>query len=334
VLNEVHTLVEYSAYESRYIERSDDATPADSVSMTYNSYFAFNPDISFHLFTTEAPCGDASLELLMATKAPEEAVPWLLPTKQRDDQSTDFLPGRGWFSQLGIVRRKPSRADSEATMSKSCTDKLTMKQFTGMLSFPAYAFVQASTNSFIKTLVVYSHQYHAVGYERAFGAGGRLAPIAKHGHLVQVSVLPDSFPDFEYSRAATGPGSKTSNISALWILVRSNESSGIAEVLHNGVKEGYKQFEARPGKASIVCRRSLWMMGQKIASLRSRPEKMSSDEKAPTLKDVACPLDSEMISYRKTKDKLAPRRQDHSKRIVIECLPGWKSITVDDAWSL
>jgi tRNA-specific adenosine deaminase 1 len=331
VLNEVHALLEDSACESRYIKRCDDATPADAVGVTNDSCpFGFNSDVIFHFFTTEAPCGDASMELLIASKTPEDAVPWALPIGPKDDPLTGVLPGRGYFSQLGAVRRKPSRADSEATMSKSCTDKLTMKQFTGLLSFPAYAFLRASTSCFIKSLVVYNHQFHEEGYRRAFGADGRLAPIADQGHFFNVDVLSDAFPDFEYSRVATGSGSKSSNVSALWIRGAPNQYAGISEVLHNGVKEGYKQFDARPSKASVVCRRSLWMMGQRLASTLSR----SGKEAFSAPGDVACQLDSEMRSYREAKGKLAPCLRNQRKRIVAGCLSGWKVSPADDDWAL
>jgi tRNA-specific adenosine deaminase 1 len=331
----VHALLEDSAYESKYIKRCGNATLTDVFDVTNDSYpFALSTDVSFHFFTTEAPCGDASMELLMATKAPDEAVPWVLPTDRQDTQPTGIMLGRGYFSQLGAVRRKPGRADSEATISKSCTDKLTIKQFTGLLSFPACAFVRDSTACFIETLVVHSHQFHEEAYRRAFSADGRLAAIGDRGNFFDIAVLPDAFPDFEYSRAAIGFRSKASNISALWIRGSRKETPCVSEVLHNGVKEGYKQFEARPGKTSIVCRRSLWMMGRKIALLLPRSEKMGTEEKAPALEDVACSLDSEMTSYRETKDKLAPLRRSQSKRTVTECLPGWRSSAADEAWSL
>ncbi len=57
------------------------------------------------MYCSEAPCGDASMELVM--EAQEDATPW--PIASHDDGSPTQLLGRGSFSQLGIVRRKPCK---------------------------------------------------------------------------------------------------------------------------------------------------------------------------------------------------------------------------------
>jgi tRNA-specific adenosine deaminase 1 len=69
--------------------------------------FAMREGISFHMYCSEAPCGDASMELVM--RAQDDPTPWDNPPAldRTTDDCTGLMMGRGYFSQLGIVRRKP-----------------------------------------------------------------------------------------------------------------------------------------------------------------------------------------------------------------------------------
>src|SRR4051794_9741021 len=109
--------------------------------------FQIRENVSIWMFSTEAPCGDASMEILMSEKE-GDAEPW-----DKEPDATEVLQGRGYFSALGKVRRKPSRADAEATMSKSCTDKLTLKQVTSVLCFPASLIIAPTENAYLSGLI-------------------------------------------------------------------------------------------------------------------------------------------------------------------------------------
>jgi tRNA-specific adenosine deaminase 1 len=65
--------------------------------------FAFEDSVHIHMYSSDAPCGDASMELIMALQ--DDPTPWeVVP-----EENSDSLQGRGYFSRLGIVRRKPCK---------------------------------------------------------------------------------------------------------------------------------------------------------------------------------------------------------------------------------
>lgn len=61
--------------------------------------------------------GDASMELTMS--AQDDSSPWEIPVKIPAEASTSktTLYGRGYFSELGVVRRKPCKASSLLLLS-------------------------------------------------------------------------------------------------------------------------------------------------------------------------------------------------------------------------
>ena len=66
--------------------------------------FTILDDLYLIMYSSEAPCGDASMELVM--EAQRDATPW--PVAAHEEYSPPLL-GRGSFSQLGVVRRKPGK---------------------------------------------------------------------------------------------------------------------------------------------------------------------------------------------------------------------------------
>lgn len=67
--------------------------------------FAIRDDVRIHMYCSEAPCGDASMELII--EAQEDASPW--PVKVDESGQSSVMLGRGNFSELGVVRRKPGK---------------------------------------------------------------------------------------------------------------------------------------------------------------------------------------------------------------------------------
>ena len=76
----------------------------DVVASPKSQPFAFHDGLKIVMYCSEAPCGDASMELVM--EAQEDATPW--PSTVVSEGDT--LLGRASFSALGAVRRKPGRS--------------------------------------------------------------------------------------------------------------------------------------------------------------------------------------------------------------------------------
>lgn len=184
--------------------------------------FVWREDVTLHMYCSEAPCGDASMELTIA--AQEDASPWEFPlpphllqrtmttttTSLTDNTPTTtssssasssavaeiasspspssvgvaatppppppdvLLLGRACFARLGVVRRKPARPDAPPTLSKSCSDKLALRQCTSLLGGLASLLVAPTGGLYLRSLVVPRAQYSAAGCARCFSARGRM----------------------------------------------------------------------------------------------------------------------------------------------------------------
>lgn len=339
LLTEMRQILESDLYSSAWLEfiaRKDENHDVSQISSTFP--FRLRKGVEVSLFSTEAPCGDASMELLMsATEAAgRDVTPWPTTTAVQDASVSQLPPGRGCFSNLGALRRKPARADAEISMSKSCTDKLMLKQFTGLPAFPADLFLEPSSETFLKRMVVYEDRWNEEGYSRAFGADGRLTELSpmtqqkdsERVRFFEFDTLPQDFVRFEFEKAAeSSDGGKTraSNVSALWI-AGPKGTTGVVEVILNGVKQGFKQFDHRDRKGSVVCRRSMVEEGLRIANrLKERPD--CSDY-------VFATAGGDTICYSELKAQHARLETTLLKQKVLDGLGGWPKKDHEDDFDI
>lgn len=120
------------------------------------------------------------MELCMA--AQEDATPW--EVVRHDNSQVDtalgdniLLDGRAHFSLLGVVRRKPARTDAESTRSKSCSDKLALRQVSSLLSWQTSRLVSITDNAYLAGLILPEDEISRVACDRAFGQNGRMAAL-------------------------------------------------------------------------------------------------------------------------------------------------------------
>jgi tRNA-specific adenosine deaminase 1 len=200
------------------------------------------------------------MELCMA--AQEDSTPWAANARldiegdissesEALSSNPNLLDGRAHFSILGVVRRKPGRADAESTLSKSCSDKLALRQVVSLLSYPSSILVSPTENAYLAGLVLPEDEISRVACDRAFGAGksGRMKSLTgrfwsgketssrKHGYRYRpFEVIPLPLKEVEAlwsfgkpKDAAISAKSrqkiKTGNISAVWIAAPSSRES-------------------------------------------------------------------------------------------------------------
>lgn len=309
--------------------RKHDTNPQNEDIMSQR-LFEIRRNISIWMYNSEAPCGDASMEILMAEKG-NDVEPWLdVPS------STELLQGRGYFSALGKVRRKPSRGDAEPSLSKSCTDKLALKQVTSLLSFPASMFIASTENAYLSGLIVPPNKYSGTGFDRAFGSSGRLG---KHSALqlpstfrfrpFQTLVLPVGFETFAFAKPGAGePAMKAGNTSALFIEHWNKSTMNIKETILGGVKQGFKPFVDDPKKASVVSRANLWQLAASIIDCLQQGCNIPPDV-MPVLENFR-----RAKTYGELKMNSLHVSRRVAKEIVTRSFGEWPQNVGDEDWSL
>lgn len=257
--------------------------------------FTIRNDVQLHMYCSEAPCGDASMELIM--DAQDDATPWEVPEKLPGEQ--DSLSGRGNFSMLGRVRRKPARADAPVTLSKSCSDKLAIRQCTSLLLSLTSLFVNVQ-GAYLTDLVLPTSRHSRVATERAFSGTGRMAGLVqkqamptpwKDGYAFRPFKIEETSCNFSFQRSGPGEAkAMPSNIAAVW-------TEGLQEVVIGGTIQGYKQFAERG--ASSISRVKLCELSLDLASCLHNDQLSSllRDSDYATMK--ACNV---LESRRKVKD--------------------------------
>ncbi|KXH45529.1 adenosine-deaminase [Colletotrichum simmondsii] len=307
--------------------------PPSAISPSSPQPFAIRDDVTLHMYCSEAPCGDASMELTMA--AQEDASPWELPPSSASPSGTNTtphpqtttdttpLPGRAYFSHLGIVRRKPARGDAPPTASKSCSDKLALKQCTSLLASLTSLLIHLG-NAYISSVVLPESEFSATGCERAFSASGRMKAVVdeaarwKGGYRFSPFEVRTTSREFEFSKRrvrgkAGAEKIAASNLAAVW-----TRGGGVDEGTMGGVLQGRKAFDVRG--ASLVSRRRMWELAAAVAE---RVARQGDDGDGDEVGELLCrALDVDAYGKVKGGEMLAYRREvkEAARRVA---LAGW-----------
>lgn len=151
-----------------------------------------------------------------------------------------------------------ARGDSMPTLSKSCSDKLALKQCTSLLNSDTITLISPK-RAYLETVVLPQSQYLETSFSRAFGVEGRMKTVVGKVWPGGFSYYPfdvrTTMVDFEFSRhhLSSREGQlKGSNISTAW-------TPHVQETLINGVLQGRKQDD--PRGASAVSRKRMYDLG-------------------------------------------------------------------------
>ncbi|KAK1720491.1 hypothetical protein BDP67DRAFT_540218 [Colletotrichum lupini] len=279
--------------------------PPSAISPSSPQPFAIRDDVTLHMYCSEAPCGDASMELTMA--AQEDASPWELPPSSASPSGTTTapppqtttdttpLPGRAYFSHLGI-----------------CTSLLA--SLASLLIHPG--------NAYVSSVILPESEYSATGCERAFSASGRMKAVVdeaarwKGGHRFSPFEVRTTSREFEFSkrmvrRKAGADRIAASNLAAAW-----TRGGGVDEGTMGGVLQGRKAFDVRG--ASLVSRRRMWELAAAVAE-RVATEGGDDDEVGGLLRRA---LDVDAYGKVKGGEMLVHRREvkEAARRVA---LAGW-----------
>ncbi len=102
LLQECHQVASHANYKSPVLRWRQ---PQDESEVQGSQPFSIHEGLKIIMYCSEAPCGDASMELVM--EAQDDPTPW--PVGASSEGAQLGLLGRGSFSQLGVVRRKPCK---------------------------------------------------------------------------------------------------------------------------------------------------------------------------------------------------------------------------------
>ncbi|OBT90147.1 hypothetical protein VE02_00942 [Pseudogymnoascus sp. 03VT05] len=325
LLEECRKLALSKEQSSKYVRRRrvNEITPSNF------QPFTIREDVKLHMYCSEAPCGDASMELTMA--AQDDATPWEIPAPASPTATDSSMPGRGYFSNLGIVRRKPSRPDAPSTLSKSCSDKITLKQITSVLSSITSLLISPE-NAYLQTLTLPESQYVAVGCERCFSPRGRLKEFQvppSGGYSFQDFKMMTTTKEFAYSRR-DADGSpllsdaiSPSNIAASW-------SPYFEETLIGGVLQGRKQND--PRGASVVCKKRMWELARDITRLLDLEDTSSAESSlSPQGEDGA---GKPRKTYEDMKQSQLLQDRMTAKNSTRQTLKGWARNDGDEGFTL
>lgn len=167
-----------------------------------------------------------------------------------------------------LLTSPKARPDAPATLSKSCSDKLSQKQCLSLLSSLTSLFV-LPTQVYIHTLVLPKSQFSSTACTRAFSENGRMAPLKSSnwpgGYSFRQFNIKTTNQEFQFSRRnKLRPEDKlvSSNLSTSW-------TPHHEETLVGGILQGRKQFD--PRGASKVCKKGMWKLAVDIAAVLGMP---------------------------------------------------------------
>lgn len=294
--------------------------------------FTIRDDLQLHMYSSEAPCGDASMELLMEHKPippPGRLINFMRQQKIFQASSAVENPLQSLASYAeSQVRILPyvlehsntktddtvARADSPQTLSKSCSDKLALRQCTSILSSCTSLLVNPA-NAYLQSLILPKSQYVEHACRRSFSPDGRMKPVANQqwsgGYTFRPFKVRTTDHEFACSRRSKPVSSKvlrTSNVAAVY-------NPRLQEALVVGRLQGRQKSD--PRAASAICNKRMWKTALQVLAALGTPRLLQQM--------------SESSHVRKWKESaLFKDRQRVKADVRSKALHGWIRNEIDD----
>ncbi|CCH61085.1 hypothetical protein TBLA_0E00230 [Henningerozyma blattae CBS 6284] len=245
----------------------DDTNSCDLIYKVENSKckkYSWNDEYDLGLYISKLPCGDSSMEEENSLESNS-----LIQFQENDlTQYVDptirtILRGRINYNKSGCVRTKPGRIDSEITFSKSCSDKICIKQVlsllnslnTELLESPIYIKYLVCPDIKPQNLILLKKSFNRIeNIKLEVSSSYRYHPL---------SFIPSSI---QFQDGKTNDLQEPSFTSVVKIF-NSNDKFGLEQSIVNGVKMGAYTKKSKPlskNAMTIVSRTFQWNIFKNI----------------------------------------------------------------------
>ncbi|KAI8645868.1 adenosine deaminase/editase [Parasitella parasitica] len=243
------------------------------------------PEYSIHMYVSQSPCGDASMSALASGQSQESKDIFESGKKRkgaptmgdypyfteniyankrlkmtgngvRDQTATkQFQRGRFDFSQIGILRTKPGRLDSEPTLCMSCSDKLARWNVLGLQS----ALLSNTYHPLYLDSVIVGDMFDQQALERAlYGRIASVKDLPEPYRLNCPKIVSADIP-FAYSKSWLEDTGKYKAVVSCGTCLSWVIGMDKSEVFANGSKQGAPKNKPVNAKTRpSLCKKSLY----------------------------------------------------------------------------
>lgn len=223
--------------------------------------FEWNEAWEIGMYVSELPCGDLAVIHEQHKKTTREYQEWKDDEVKQyvDENIKTILRGKNNIKKTGVVRTKPGRFDSVATLSKSCTDKIILKQRIGLSSGLLNLLI--NTKLQLKYLILPNVRLHNKGNVDEILVKSLKERMEDTN--IHIQFIDKYFEDNINDYTGNITNKRTSNEHGVMIL---KDDEYVNEPLQDGVKLGYKakknSLTLRKNCESLISRFSMLQLYQ------------------------------------------------------------------------
>lgn len=273
VIHDMHAEVLAIRSLSYYIlDQISEVNSGDSssfLSKVDNNKYQINENIKIAFYVSELPCGDCSLDDFIDRN----------PSPWEKNTEINFYRGRSSYTEVGVVRTKPGRKDSPASLSKSCSDKLALMSIKGILKGIVADLIV--NNNFNFNYIVFPQnqiEKNQLSIKRCFDKRIDITNLKgfKKFNIIKASneVINEFTSILVEKRLGQIEIDKEKNLTACELSIVCIPGSKIIDIVNSGIKNGKNYGKAVQGidGASILSRRSMLKKRNNIAPISTKFE--------------------------------------------------------------